>query len=153
VSQAHRYGSGGACWPSGRINEVMQRQSRLRDDCDVRRVFEQGQSWAHRCLVLVARPNGLRYSRVGVTASKRVGNAIARNRGKRLLREAARSLYQRLQSGWDIMLVARTSILKLKEQEVEDALRSLLTEAGLSVWGASNHPGLAPDAVSEEPVG
>jgi ribonuclease P protein component len=82
-------------------------------------------------LVLVARPNGLDLSRVGVTASRRLGSAVARNRAKRLLREAARRLYSQVEAGWDVMLIARTRVLEAKEPQVEEALASLLTQAGL----------------------
>jgi ribonuclease P protein component len=99
----------------------------------VRRVYGEGRSWAHPLLVLVARPNGLDFSRVGVTASRRVGGAVARNRAKRLLREAARHLYPQLKGGWDVMLVSRAGILKVKEPQVEEALASLFRRAGLSM--------------------
>ena len=104
---------------------------RLRRTDDVRRVYDKGRSWAHPLLVLIIRPNGLDFSRVGVTASRRVGGAVARNRAKRLLREAARRLYPQFGAGWDVMLVARVSILKAKEPQVEKALASLLKRAGL----------------------
>ena len=110
----------------------MERRLRLRRTSDVRRVYDEGRSWAHPLLVLVARSNGLDFSRVGVTASRRVGSAVARNRAKRLLREAARHLYPQFEAGWDMMLIARTQILKTKEPQVEEALASLLRRAGLS---------------------
>jgi len=110
----------------------MERQVRLRRTSDVQRVYEEGQSWAHTLLVLVARPNDLDFSRVGVTASRHVGNAVARNRAKRLLREAARRLYPQFGAGWDVMLIARAGVLKVKEPQVEKALASLLKRAGLS---------------------
>lgn len=110
----------------------MERRIRLRRTSDVRRVYDEGQSWVHPLLVLVARPNGLDFSRVGVTASRKLGSAVARNRAKRLLREAARRLYPQFGAGWDVMLISRARILEAKEPQVEKALASLLRRAGLS---------------------
>jgi ribonuclease P protein component len=110
----------------------MERRVRLQRTRDVRRVYDEGQSWVHPFLVLVARPNGFALSRVGVMASRKVGGAVARNRAKRLLREAARHLYFQFQRGWDVMLVARAGILEAKEPQVEAALASLLERAGLN---------------------
>jgi ribonuclease P protein component len=110
----------------------MERRIRLRRTGDVRRVYKEGRSYAHRYVVLVARPNGLDFTRVGVTASRRVGGAVARNRARRLLREAARRLYSRFGRGWDVVLVARAGILEVKEPQVEEALSSLLGRAKLS---------------------
>ena len=111
---------------------MMERRIRLRHSGDVERVFDEGKSWAHPLLVLVARPNELGLSRVGVTASRKVGGAVERNRAKRLLREAARHLYPQFETrGWDIMLIARPRLVEAKEIEVERALTSLLERAGL----------------------
>lgn len=100
-------------------------------------MYEAGRSWAHSLLVLIARPNGLDFSRVGVAASRKVGGAVARNRAKRLLREAARRHYSQFGGGWDMMLVARAPILEVKEPQVEEALASLLRRARLSTWKVS----------------
>lgn len=110
----------------------MERRIRLRHRNDVRQVCSEGQSWTHPLLVLVARPNGLDRSRVGVTASRKVGSAAARNRAKRLLREAARHLHPQLETGWDVMLIARPKILEAKEPQVEEALARLLRRSSLS---------------------
>jgi ribonuclease P protein component len=63
---------------------------------------------------------------VGITASRKVGNAVARNRARRLLREAARQLYSVTVGGWDIVLVARSRTLGASEGQVEDGLRQIL---------------------------
>jgi len=110
----------------------MERRIRLRRSRDVKRVFDEGESWAHPLLVLIVRRNSGDTSRVGVTASRKVGGAVERNRAKRLLREAARHLYPEFEDqGWDMMLVARPSLIDAKMSEVERALASLLERAGL----------------------
>ena len=110
----------------------MERRIRLRHTRDVERVYDEGRSWAHPLLVLIIRRNELGYSRVAVTASRRVGGAVKRNRAKRLLREAARHLYPEFEAkGWDLVLIARPRLTEAKETEVEKALSSLLDRVGL----------------------
>lgn len=104
---------------------------RLRRPDEFRRVWSTGRSWAHALFVLWALPNDLDYVRVGITASRKVGNAVARNRARRLLREAGRHCYPHIAKGWDLILVARPTLIKGKEPQVESALRSMLSLAGL----------------------
>lgn len=110
----------------------MERRIRLRRGRDIERVYQEGRSWAHPLLVLILRKNDLGVSRVGVTASRKVGGAVQRNRAKRLLREAARHLYPEFEAeGWDVLLIARASTVQAKAQDVESALASLLRQVGL----------------------
>lgn len=104
---------------------------RLRRPEDFRKVRSEGRSWAHPLFVLWRAPNLLDHSRVGFTASRKLGNAVERNRARRLLREAVRRLYTQIASGWDIVLVARSGVLNVKEAQVEVALLSTLGRADL----------------------
>ncbi|RMF33667.1 MAG: ribonuclease P protein component [Chloroflexi bacterium] len=109
----------------------MKRPYRLRRNQDFRRVRQEGRSWAHPLLILGAAPNDLSYTRIGVTASRRVGKAVRRNRAKRLLREAVRRRYDRIRPGWDLVLIARPAIVEATFHQVDQALEQLLQRAGL----------------------
>jgi ribonuclease P protein component len=107
------------------------KEMRLRRPADFRRVWSDGRSWAHPLFILWGMPNTLGITRVGITASRKVGNAVTRNRARRLLRESARHLYRETTTGWDIVLVARSALPGALQPQVESVLRSMLNRAGL----------------------
>ena len=80
----------------------MQRKFRLTRSTDFKRVRRDGKSYAHPLIVLIALENQLSITRVGVTAGKSVGNAVKRNRAKRLIRAATRALHPQMATGWDL---------------------------------------------------
>ncbi|MDF1515613.1 MAG: ribonuclease P protein component, partial [Anaerolineae bacterium] len=118
------------CWRPF-VDNSWPKKKRLRRSGEFKAVWSGGQSWAHALFVVWANPNNLNYSRIGIVASRKVGNAVARNRSRRLIREAARRLYSKIYSGWDLVIVARSALLSVREPEVEDALRTTLQRAKL----------------------
>jgi ribonuclease P protein component len=113
------------------VQNNWSKEKRLRRSEDFQAVWSAGQSWPHTLFVLWALPNDFPYSRIGIIASRKVGNAVARNRARRLLKEAARHLYTSILSGWDIVLVARSTLLETKAPNVEVALQNTLQRARL----------------------
>ncbi len=93
------------------------------------RVFNQGISKSDRFLVLKAMPNQLVFSRYGISVSKRVGNAVVRNKVKRLLREILRMMA--LNPGWDLILIARSPAAKGDYHQLEESVKNLLSRADI----------------------
>jgi len=109
----------------------MEKRHRLRDYERFQQVKKEGHSWSHPLLVLCVLPNGLDYSRFGLSVSKRVGKAVVRNRAKRLLREAAKLRQAMIPPGQDLVFIVRSPIKEADFQEVDRAVEKLLRQAGL----------------------
>jgi ribonuclease P protein component len=85
---------------------------RVRNRRDFERAYAEGQKVVAREFALFALANGLEHSRLGVTTTKRLGKAVVRNRGRRLVREAYRTHRHELPSGWDLVFVVRPPLYK-----------------------------------------
>jgi ribonuclease P protein component len=107
----------------------MPKEERLTKNSQFALVFSDGRSQANRLLVLRMLPNGLDVSRFGFSVSKRLGNAVARNKVKRRLRELARLIPTR--KGWDLVVVARQPAGAASYQYLEQALADLLKKGRL----------------------
>ena len=94
---------------------------------------QSGKSYAHPLVVLVAAANDQAKLRIGVAAGRTVGNAVKRNRAKRLLRSAMQTLISTVVPGWDLVLIARPSVVSSDSFEVREALLTLLRRAELTI--------------------
>ena len=110
----------------------MKRRFRLTGSTDFQRVRRSGKAVRHPLVVMVVFPNELQVFRIGVVAGRSVGNAVARNRAKRLLRHALQPYLSRISAGWDILLIARTPLAKATYQQTFEALGSLIRRASIS---------------------
>ena len=93
---------------------------------------------ANSCLVLYARKNRTETNRVGITVSKKLGKAVVRNRVRRRLREVYRLNEEKFQSGWDIVVVARSRAVDAKFSQLVNGYLSLARKAGILVEEASH---------------
>jgi ribonuclease P protein component len=109
----------------------VKRSFRLTRSTDFERVRRFGKSHAHPLIVLVASSNQLSTSRIGIIAGRRLGNAVCRNHVKRVIRALLQSYLERIQPGWDILLIARTPVIQANFHQLQVAIDSLLMRASL----------------------
>ena len=109
----------------------MERKHRLTRSIDFKRVRRKGTSHAHPLAVLISSRNELAVTRVGVSAAKSIGNAVRRNRIKRRLREALRRQLARIESGWDVVVIARPDAVLADWDLLCSAVDGLLKQSGL----------------------
>ncbi len=75
-------------------------------------------------------PNDVGRTRVGLTVSGRVGNAVVRNRVRRHLREALRARYAQLAAAMDLVVIARPASANATWADLNTALDKVLARAG-----------------------
>jgi ribonuclease P protein component len=109
----------------------VKRNFRLSQSAEFERVRRFGKSYAHPLVVLIVLRDTENNIHVGITAGRSVGNAVQRNKAKRMLREAIRPLLSKFEPGQKIVLIARNPILKANLAEISSALDRLITKANL----------------------
>ena len=100
------------------------KDERLLHRADFVNANRSGKRCHMRHFIAISRKNELGTTRLGVTASKKVGNAVRRNRAKRLIREFYRLNKARLPQGYDIVVIAKKGAgclnLRKAEKELEE---------------------------------
>lgn len=124
----------------------MKRDTRLRSRDRFEEVRRQGRCWPHRLLVVCCLPNHLAASRFGFSASKRVGNAVVRNRARRRLREIVRVRLAMVAPGWDVVIIARPPLAQARFNQIETAVERLFKQAGLFSLASTPLGQAEPDA-------
>ena len=97
----------------------------LKKNNDFQNVYRNGKSYANRFLVMYVLKNDTEKNRIGISVSKKVGNSVIRHHITRLVRESYRLHEDMLNSGLDIVVIARTTARKASYHEVESALLHL----------------------------
>ncbi|MCI1859503.1 MAG: ribonuclease P protein component [Sporolactobacillus sp.] len=110
----------------------MKAMKRLKKNKDFQVVFKQGQSFANRQFVIYLWKNPAHpYSRLGLSVSKKMGNAVMRNHIKRHVREIFRELESNLVPGYDYVIISRRPVRTMSHHEMRGSLIHVLKKTGV----------------------
>lgn len=92
----------------------------LKDNKSFLKCYRKGKFTASNIVVAYYCPNGTPFNRMGITVGKKQGNAVERNRIKRIIRAAYRLNEEKLPLGYDIVFVGKNNISSMKTQDIEN---------------------------------
>jgi len=107
----------------------LSRDERVRRSRDFDRVFAEGARRRGRLLTVRCAPNGLPHARLGVAMGRGWRKAVARNRARRVVREAFRTRKHDIPTGIDVVVVPRPAWGEPSVHDVADELVRLVREA------------------------
>lgn len=110
----------------------LQKYISLKENKDFQRAYYRGKSCAKPALVVYCVKNRVGVCRVGITTGKKIGNAVERNRSRRIIRAAFQSIIKdnQLRTNCDLVFVARGKTKYLKSHQVAQAMLEGLKEVG-----------------------
>jgi ribonuclease P protein component len=115
-----------------RANQRLGRSQRITRSAVFRETYAQGRRYVGKYMVLWLRTGADASLRLGVVSSRKVGNAVQRNRARRLLREVFRHKRGGYSQAFDLILVARRNLLEARWPAIEQEFTELARRAGLS---------------------
>lgn len=112
---------------------IMKAYTKLKQNWEFHRAYNRGTALVAPSYVLYTVKGKKGQIRLGITAGKKIGTAVSRNRAKRVITAAFVSCLPHLPSGYDFVVVARTRILNVKSNEVADLFKRQLQNENLWV--------------------
>ena len=110
----------------------MNRRYTLKRNKDFHYVYRTGKSAACKNLVLVYRLRKTPEIKIGFSVSKKIGESVVRNKIRRRMKEAMRSLLPHTDKRVLMILIARQPIVNASYQKIESDIAYLLKKAGLN---------------------
>lgn len=111
---------------------------RLRKRAEFLRLSGSAQKFAAKGFLVVWQPNNLEHARLGITASKKIGCAVVRNRFKRCMREMFRNLRHQLPAV-DLNIIARREFVTMEFHSLQQELEKAFRYIGVSPCSRVSH--------------
>lgn len=107
----------------------MDKIYRLKKNIEFREVYDHGRNYWNRNLVLYIKKNGLKKTRVGYTITKKIGNAVIRNKIRRRMKEIYRLNFYDIKEGYDLIFICKKNTVNLSYKELEKSMIHIMKMA------------------------
>jgi ribonuclease P protein component len=107
------------------IRKTFTKDDRLLQRSDFLRLSKSGKRIQNRYFIVYISHNDLKHCRLGLTVTRKVGKAVARNRIKRLAREYFRQNRHLIKDHWDISLIAKRESIEVPNHTLLSALENI----------------------------
>jgi ribonuclease P protein component len=105
----------------------MNKAHRIKKNIEFQFVFNKGKSFANRQFVVyVLKKENQKNFRIGLSVSKKIGNAVKRNEIKRYIRQAFHEMYPYIEGEYDYVIIARKPAAEMNFHEVKNSLEHVL---------------------------
>ena len=105
----------------------MKKEFRIKKNKEFQSVFKKGQSFANRQFVIYKLEKAEQeHFRIGLSVSKKIGNAVKRNQIKRYVRQAFLELEGMLENKYDYVIIVRKPVAEMSFEEVKNSLVNIL---------------------------
>ena len=109
----------------------MKKKYIVKNSRDFEKIIKEGKCKKNKSFIIHSKKNELDYDKYGISVSKKVGNSIVRHRLTRLIRESVRLNVENINKGYDIVIIARTTLKGKKFAETESAFLHLAKLHGI----------------------
>ena len=105
----------------------MRKDQRVKKNKEFQEIFKKGTSYANRQFVLyLLKKEEPQPFRIGISVSKKIGNAVCRNKIKRYVRQSFLELKEDVQGNYDYLIIARKPAAEMNFHEVKGSLTHVL---------------------------
>ena len=111
----------------------MKKTKSLKENRVFRQLYAKGKSDVYPLFILYFKRNNREFNTLGITVSKKTGNAVLRNRAKRVIKEAYRLSEHKIKSGYHFVFVARGKTPFVPMNAVKKQMEAAFKKNGLEI--------------------
>lgn len=114
---------------------MLKRELRINKGKDYKLIYEKGKKFSGKYVIIYVKENNLGYNRFGFVVSKKIGNAVVRNRVKRQLRSIVNREKANLNGSSDVVIICRHNLKGYTFDLLHKDITNILKKAGLMCKG------------------